>query len=604
MQNSNGFDKVYLISLSSAGEAGTIIKAVTVRITHNVLRRSIDDLVEVEMFPGESLSRDDFISGVRSIAVECRSLSSLIGISVMTNDYHLLREVSQIFRSESPETPIIAGGPHFVDRGRNGSREIMDSTALTSLKSGTVDAVNIGEGSGLREIILGAGNGDIRFIDEGNGFFLDCPGENIPEGIRCRGADGSIRGRGKGRMPRINYGNPYIIPIRYRRGIGANFNLSNSCPNNCSYCNSPKHKFGLQVKSYFDELSRIIPGKRITILQANDNHPLERCNRQKTFEFLDTFRRKYNATPVLYNFFIDPSTLLEGKGGYIRRFMMELSEGNHQFQFGRECTDEKVAKALGRNHQGTARDQKRLDAEGEAIRDLASGLPETRFKVFYIITPFETEHSVLKTIAEIKSFRRSGNIYTGSNMLWPLPGSRNRIRYRGKYFPFEDMPAEIINNLRLITPVEINFWHRDLPAGDFMDYLMGAGVKMFLEPEMPNNTSYHLSMMELIASIAFGSYRPGNTVRDIISNTRKSSSSQPGDISPNFKDRILKVGNHIDNESLYEVSLNSKIRLSRLIRENFWLWERPALDIFCEELRTLYQFRDSYLRGKQTAGVS
>ncbi len=594
MKNRKIPKKVYLISLSTATEARLKIKAVTVRITHNVLLRSINDLVAVELFPQRDLPREEFLSKIGTLANNCRGRNCIIAVSVMTNDYHLLAEVSEIVREKAPDTPIIAGGPHFVDNTdfSGGDRE-EGSTAAKSLKDGVVDFVNIGEGSGLRDLILGIREGSLEMVRDSGGFTLRCLSGEVPRGIRYRGTDRRMEGMGKGSMPRINHGNPYIIPIRYRSGVGANFNLSNRCPNNCNYCNSPKHLFGLEVESYFDELEEITSGEKVTILQANDNHPLERCNREKTFRFLDAFERRYKTKPVLYNFFIDPSTLIE-EGEDAWDFLKGLEGGVHQLQFGRECTDEKVASALGRHYHGAPRGQSRLDAEGDAIKRLAAILPRTRFKVFYILTPFESEESVLKTVSEVESFTEYGNIYTGSNLLWPLPGSTNRKRYHGKYFPYEDVPPEVIGELKLVTPVEINFWHRSFPASDFLDYLMGTGVKMYAEPLLPNNTAYHLSMMRIIASISFGTYQPGRTVPEIIKELDDIREQKPGDINLDFTDRILDLGGYIDGEELYDCSERSKIRFAGLVRGRFWLWNGSTLEKFKRELQSIYSFRKSY----------
>jgi len=405
MAKSKGLEKVYLMSLSPAEDAGLIIKAATLRITHNVLRTSIDDLVAVELFPKIDLAKADFISEIRKIAQHCQGQASLIAISVMTNDYHLLREVSATLRKVAPDVPIVAGGPHFVDTYKVRGKQITDdSTAAKALNIGIVDIVNIGEGSGLRELISGLKQGSLRFVRNQKGLILECMRGDIPKGIRYRGSNGRVEGNGKGKIPNINYGNPYIIPIRYREGIGANFNLSNRCPNRCNYCNSPKHVYGLKIKTYYDQLERIMPNEKVSILQANDNHPFERSNRKKTFQFLDTFQENYKCRPILYNFFIDPSTLIEKDSNDVWNSFKGLSGATHQFQFGRECTDEAVALALGRHYHGTSRDQKRLDAERDAIQQLAQKLSQSRFKVFYILTPFENEQSVLSTVAEVESF--------------------------------------------------------------------------------------------------------------------------------------------------------------------------------------------------------
>jgi hypothetical protein len=392
-------------------------------------------------------------------------------------------------------------------------------------------------------------------------------------------------------MPHVTSGNPYIIPIRYAKGIGASFNLSNRCPNRCHYCNSPKHAYGLKIESFLEELHRIAPDEKVTILQANDNHPFEKCNRPNTFRLLDAFKEDQKALPTLRNFFMDPSTLLEKDSGDLWDFLDSLRGDRHQLQFGRECTDKDVASALGRHYHGTPRDQRRLDAEGQAIERAAERLPDSRFKVFYILTPFESERSVSSTVREVESFLKYGNIHTGSNLLWPLPGSPNRVRYKGQYFSFEQVPADVVDKLELITPMELNFWHPSLPAGDFLDYLMGTEVKIFGEPELPNNTSYHLTMMRLIAAMAFGTYKPSSTAESLVGELVDSPAQKPGDIHADFRQRILDLAECVDREQLYDRSVRGKIRFSELVRERFCLWDRVKLQKFRLELECVYQFR-------------
>ncbi len=597
MPTHNPVRRVCLISLAPVEGAAFLIKASALRITLKVLQRSLEDLVDVEMYPTVDMEKTDFICGMGQIARDPTDQSTLIAISVMSNDYPLLREVSSFLRKEAPAVPIVSGGPHFVDRYKAGGSLVKDdSTAVRALREGLVDIVAIGEGSPLRELVLGIQKGDLRFDKNGNGFVLQCRRGGIPRGIRSRSSDGQIQGEGAGSIPHIVYGNPYVIPVRYKEGVGANYTSSNFCPNRCDYCGSPKTMFKLGIETYFEELDRTAPGEEIVVLQANDNHPFEAKNRWKTLQLLNAFAGRQKKSPKLLNFFIDPSTLLEKNMDTLWGFFANLEGDGHQFQFGRECTDEHVCLSLGRHYYGKPRTQQRLDAEREVIAQLAQKLPQSRFKVFYILTPFESEGSVLGTVREAESLSRIGNIYTGSNFLWPLPGSPNRAKYKGRYFSFEDIPLDLANKLKLVTPVDLNFWHPGFPGSDFLDYMMGTGIKLYVEPTMPNNTMLHLTMMRTLASIAFGTYKPGETILGLVETLPTRPAQRPGDIEIDFVERLVDLGKRIDHEGLYDCSLRSKIRLSQLVRERFWFWDEAKLAKFVEEFEGIDEFRRSYFR--------
>ena len=395
--------------------------------------------------------------------------------------------------------------------------------------------------------------------------------------------------------PHITYGSPYVMPVRFNDGIGVNFNLSNRCPNRCSYCNSPKHVYDLPIEAHLEEINRLAPAERIAILQANDNHPFEKCNRKRTFRLLDAFRRREKRQPRLLNFFIDPSTLLENGRDEIWRFFEQLRDEEHQFQFGRECTDAEVALALGRRYHGRPRDGERLDAERGAIERLARLLPRSRFKVFYILTPFESEQSIASTASEALAFMQLGNIYTGSNLLWPLPGSPNRVIYRNQYFSFEDMPADLTRRLELITPSGLNFWHPALPAGDLLDYLMGTEVKMYAEPGLTSNTLYHLTMMRVLASIAFRTYKPGRTMSALVEGLPDDLQRERPDGDGDLATSLLELGKCIDDENLHDCSVRGKIRLAELVRKRFWLWGKAKLQRLVWELECIFEFRGRHL---------
>ena len=281
---------------------------------------------------------------------------------------------------------------------------------------------------------------------------------------------------------------------------------------------------------------------------------------------LNAFKKRGKRPPRLRNFFIDPSTLLEDNAGDLWSFLQSLHGERHQFQLGRECTDERVASTLGRHYHGKPRDQRRLDAEGEVVKKLARMLPDSRFKVFYIMSPFECEQSISTTLREVESLAECGNVYTGSNLLWPLPGSPNRVKHRGLYLSFEDIPPELAREIESLALSNMNFWHPGLPASDLLDYLMATEVKMYVEPELPNNTLYHLTMMKILSSIAFGAYTPGETIPRLADELPSLGAPRPGDIDSDLPVRLLRLGQRIDDECLHDPTTSSKIRLATLIR--------------------------------------
>jgi len=198
MENSGRLKKLYLVSLSSTEGSVLRINPASMRITFKVLCRSVDDLVDIELFPMMDMEKPAFIRSFESLAGE-GDADSVFGISVMSNDYPLLREVASLIRRQAPAAPIVAGGPHFIDAYKFKKSVIAkDSTAARALGEGLVDVVCIGEGSPLRDLILEINAGAIRFIPHQPGFSLQCVRSSPPDGLRYRSPDGRITGKGKG----------------------------------------------------------------------------------------------------------------------------------------------------------------------------------------------------------------------------------------------------------------------------------------------------------------------------------------------------------------------------------------------------------------------
>ena len=114
MHNDGRLRKLYLVSLSSTEGAVPKISPASMRITFKVLCRSVDDLLDIELFPMTSMERPAFLRGLEDLAVAAGP-GSIFGISVMSNYYPLLRKVSSLLRERAPESPIIAGGRHSAN---------------------------------------------------------------------------------------------------------------------------------------------------------------------------------------------------------------------------------------------------------------------------------------------------------------------------------------------------------------------------------------------------------------------------------------------------------------------------------------------------------
>lgn len=589
--NNSAVTRVFIASLST-GDDSSVIKAATLRITMKVLCRSIDDIVDIELLPMADMKINDFLAHIGERLDTVESGSSLFCASVMSNDFPVLRRVSRLLRQECPDIPIVAGGPHFVARQKT-ARDL-PSTTEQALEENVVDIANIGEGAGLRDLILGMNKGDLQLRRSNGHLYLKCLRGAVPAGMYYRKGNGKASGRGKGARPHITYGNPYALPVMYREGVGINYNLSNWCPNNCGYCNSPKFIYEMEPESYLDEISRSGSVERVAVLQANDNHPFEIRNRQRTLALLNTIIQRYSSHPRLINFFIDPSSLIEEESAELWDFLKNLPAECHQFQFGRECADGRVASVIGRNYHGKARDQQSLDREKKAIMDLAAALPESRFKVFYIITPFESPESLRRMLDEVEAIKAPGNIYTGSNLLWPLPGSRNRVRYRGQYFSFEHLPLEIIQELTLLTPFEMNFWHPEMDASPLLDLLMGTSVKLYHDPQMPNNSLFHLTMLKILAAVAFGEYHPGETVDDFVKTIPEDLQDSPSDMGPDFVEDLEAFGAEIDQGGYWKPGMQNRIELICAAKKRFWLWDDETINKYRQELETFHQFRTDF----------
>lgn len=153
---------------------------------------------------------------------------------------------------------------------------------------------------------------------------------------------------------------------------------------------------------------------------------------------------------------------------------------------------------------------------------------------------------------------------------------------------------EFIDNLEVLAPGDLNFWDCRFPASGLLDVLTASQVKVYVHPRLHNNTLFHLTMMEIVTAIAFGSYEPGTTVSRIVERIPAEVRQEPGDISPDYRDRILEFGKMVDQEQLHRFSEQDRIRIVQLIVENFCMWETTKVQALGEDLKNFFRFRNTF----------
>ena len=373
----------------------------------------------------------------------------VFGVSTTTDEYYKFLFVTKVVRELFPNATIVAGGPHFarevlIDSKGNRYKDPIE----IALQEQLADAVVVGHAQPFVDFVV-KHDGKLSEVKSPGFYYM---------------SEGKIRGRGKGKYPKVSQ-LPYVKP--YNRLIRTL--IHDGCANGCDYCSINKGSFNIAPEIVISTLERVIKEQEIRFLDLSDSNPFK----PETFKFYQEifgYLDGNDATRTIKSSLIDPSLVVDPKQS--EELMMFLLR--HLFLtcfFGRECITGEVASKIGAKLRGKPKSQEQLDKEREGLRDFISFISQflegiIKYEtlrgsvcISYIFTPFETEQSVVDTIKEMEMFHKMSStqltvdpIFT---VLSPYPGTRIRAKYIDHIVDPEDFVK---------LGVRSNVWSYDLGA--------------------------------------------------------------------------------------------------------------------------------------------
>lgn len=396
---------------------------------------------KVVKFPSRRLSLSEmFYDNENKLLEELRNSlkddwNIMFGLPVMTETYWAAEIISELIRRDFPFSTIVAGGNHIerediFDRDKVRCFDAVDIALLpqqnrkfnAKKKRPFADFAVVGHMQPFIELVMNDGRFD-RSI----------------EGLYTL-KDGQVVGAGKGKLPKLDN-----VPVSYidintngtnRKLRQAFAQLRSSCPNHCKYCATSKG-ISFPVDMAVEGLERALKGIPVTAISLTDPNPMAQNSVDYYLALFDKLRVK-GIKPYV-QCYIDPSLLVDEKyfKELIRIFREYLFDG---YFIGMDCVDQDVAGNMGRNLEARPRTQQEFDAEQEAVKRFISelksfylsgrrnGLKEVILS--YIVTPFDTYDTTLKTINQAEQFGARSNGYVKVDgrigTLIPYPGTALR----------------------------------------------------------------------------------------------------------------------------------------------------------------------------------
>ncbi|MBI4454197.1 hypothetical protein HY636_06135 [Candidatus Woesearchaeota archaeon] len=473
----SSIDKVVLINISSGSEG--IINPGDSYLSFKFIEEGLravgfHNLVK---FPSKPLSLFEMFYGNGNRLMEelHNSLRDdwniMFGLPVMTETYWAAEVISGMIRRDFPFSTIVAGGNHIERENifdRDGIRcfDAVDIALLpqqdrqlnVKKKRPFANFAVTGHMQPFIELVMNDG----RFNKGIEGLYTL--------------KEGQVVGAGKGKLPKLNH-----VPISYIdqkiSGTGEKLRfifaqLRSSCPNSCKYCATTKG-ISFPVDMAVEGLERVLKGIPVTIINLTDPNPMAKNSVDYYLELLDKLRGK-GIKPYV-QCYLDPSLLVDEK--YFKELINIFKDYLFISYFiGMDCVNQEVAGMMGRNLQGRFRTQQEFDAEQEAVKRFISELKSFNLLggrhfsqemiLSYIVTPFDSYDTTLRTINQAEQFRARSNGYVKVDArigtLMPYPGTALRKEYAHHIKDPEDFNTH--NDQR-------NPWSLDMgPQAKFLEY--------------------------------------------------------------------------------------------------------------------------------------
>lgn len=322
--------------------------------------------------------------------------------------------------------------------------------------------------------------------------------------------------------------------------------LTNICPQNCGYCNTPKNQIQVPVEDYVDRLIYLKKDRKIRHLTLYDNNPLHMLNFKRTSEFFSLLEEKTGYIPDSV-FYCDPALLTDKKEfKRITEFMKRFKGMNSNMFFGRERPDERISIKIKRRVNGMQRSQEHLDNEKKAILKIASMLSEPgknglnfTLVLNYILTPFENSDSISCLIEEAMMFSRYRRIIIKSNFLWVFPFTETAIDYKGNYVDSDELGL----NLEFFNFDSLNLWKKGFENSRFLDLCNALNCRLYFHKPNEYYSWYNLSMLRLAGDLSLGLYQKEKTSEYLIGNL-------PAELKKNLGNRIREFTGFIEGNYL------------------------------------------------------
>ncbi len=346
---------------------------------------------------------------------------AVIGISTTTEEFYKYRAIARMLKERFPDARIIGGGWHFVREKFDGNEDYRDPVEDVLL-AGDTDAVVVGDAQPFVDFVVkhGGSRGEV----EAPGFY------------QLDSSSGEILGRGSGGYPALGE-----FPYDYRAGTDyMTILLSNVCRNACDYCAGVKtHRPLFSTDMVVGGMRKVIGEHGVELIKFYDPNMFDPAS---IGYYEEVFARLDKGRPIRKHTYLDPAVLLSEE--HKERVARMLTKSMILYLFaGRDQVTEEGARILGRRHHGRLKDQRMLDAERDALKDLVGraqeahrrdgNAPERLLTLSYIVTHMETMETALAAYEDMMTFlamdRPGIRIHIEISPLMPYPGTRVRKRY-------------------------------------------------------------------------------------------------------------------------------------------------------------------------------
>lgn len=365
--------------------------------------------------------------------------------------------------------------------------------------------------------------------------------------------------------------------------------LTNLCPQNCGYCDTPKTQVPIPIEDYIKMISKLKQqGKKIRRMILYDNSPLHSDNFGRIKPFYEQLKKTLGYIPDSV-FYCDPALLVNKKrNSEIVDFLKQFKNPNSNLFFGRECTTEYIAKKIKRRADGKVRNQDHLDRERDAILSLAKQL-NTSFDfnkglnftlvINYILTPFETQESIRHLLEEVKQFMPYKRVLIKSTLLWVFPYTETALDYKGKFISADDMKLD----LKFLNFENLNYWKEDFENALFLDLCNALHCRVYFHLPDIYNSWYNVSMVKLALDMSLKKYTK-KTIPVIIEEL-------PKDIKSLLGKKFNEFGKKIEEHALFKSTLQNKVALMRHSNKIFFNIKGKELDMLSDEYKKVLELK-------------